>query len=114
EVASRSVTAGARAHHALVRIQNAALRGSSLTKQLVEFGRGQPSTAEPIALDATIDEMRPMLSLTLGAGVTLSLALGAEGAMVRAEPGDLRQVLLNLASNARDAMPEGGELLIAS
>jgi len=91
----------------------AADRASSLTRQLLLFSRRQ--AAEPQLLDpaVVIDDLAPMLRRLLGEHIELEVA-GAEpsAGMVRVDPGQLEQVVINLAANARDAMPDGGRLAI--
>jgi PAS domain S-box-containing protein len=89
-------------------------RATALTRQLLAYSRRRalaPALVEP---DAVLRDMERMLVLLLGGGRVLRLALGAPGAAVLADRGQLEQVLLNLAVNARDAMPNGGSLTMAS
>jgi len=93
-------------------IQEAVKSASSLTQQLLAFGRGQALALEPLDIDATVAETERMLRRVIGDDVQLRTDLGTGGARVRADRGRLQQVLVNLAVNARDAMREGGTLII--
>jgi PAS domain S-box-containing protein len=95
-------------------IRRAAERGATLTRQLLAFGRRQQMQPRPIDLHAVIADLGRLLGRVLGASVALRLGLADGPACVVADPGQLEQVLLNLAVNARDAMPEGGVLTIGT
>ena len=79
-----------------------------------EFGDTMNIDASGTILNAVMRDMEDMLRRTLGDDVRLTLELAAERLVVRADQGQLQQVLLNLAVNARDAMPDGGTLRIAT
>ncbi len=94
-------------------ISSAAQRGSTLTRQLLAFARHQRLEPEILDLADVVRGMEALLRRLLGEGTGLSLGLdGEEPRTVEADRGQLEQVLLNLASNARDAMPGGGTLRI--
>jgi len=88
----------------------AADRGASITRRLLGFARRGELRAEPVDLEALLTSLHEILSHTLGAGieVTVRLSPGLEPAL--ADRGQLETVLVNLATNARDAMPNGGRL----
>lgn len=100
------------AHPKAVSIQQAAMRAASLTRQLLAFSRQQALQPRLLDLNAVVTDMEDMLGQVLGASVEIVAALGASLDRVKADPGQLEQVLLNLALNARDAMPQGGRLTI--
>jgi signal transduction histidine kinase/ActR/RegA family two-component response regulator len=93
-------------------VNRATDRAASLIRQLLLFSRREP--AQPTVLDANrlVTHMESLLRRVLGAHVELSAALRADPATVSADNGQLEQVLLNLAVNARDAMPDGGVLTL--
>jgi signal transduction histidine kinase len=92
----------------------AADRAASLTRQLLAFSRAQKLELRTFVVAELIEEMRDLLSRTLGPGVTLDLKLSARDAVVLSDRTQLELAVLNLAINARDAMPEGGRLTIAT
>jgi two-component system, cell cycle sensor histidine kinase and response regulator CckA len=89
-------------------------RAASLTRQLLLFSRREVLKPRALDLDAALVELANMLRRVLGEDIALQLALGARGLHLYVDPGMLDQVLLNLAVNARDAMPRGGTLAIAT
>jgi signal transduction histidine kinase/FixJ family two-component response regulator len=95
-------------------VRQAAERGRDLTGQLLAFSRRQHLT--PITLDVNrlIRDFAPLMRQAVGEAVTIDLELGEEGLNTHVDPTQLETALLNLAVNARDAMPEGGRLLIAT
>ena len=95
-------------------IRRAAERGATLTRQLLAFGRGQLLQTRELDLNLLVGDLGRLLGRVLGAEVELRLDLAPEPAPVRADPGQLEQVLVNLAVNARDAMPDGGVLSIGT
>lgn len=95
-------------------IRRAAERGATLTRQLLAFGRRQQMQPRPIDLHAVVTDLGRLLDRVLGASVELRLSLADGPARVVADPGQLEQVLLNLAVNARDAMPDGGVLTLGT
>jgi PAS domain S-box-containing protein len=93
-------------------IRKAALRAAALTRQLLAFSRKQILEPRVIGLNALVDNMDKMLRPILGENVELRAAPAAGLHAVRADPNQIEQVILNLAINARDAMPRGGKLTI--
>jgi PAS domain S-box-containing protein len=96
----------------LLEIKRAATRAASLTRQLLAFSRKQMLAPKVLDVNAVVHELERMMVRVIGEDVQLVTVLGAEHAAVRADPGQLEQVVLNLAVNARDAMPRGGTLRI--
>ena len=93
-------------------IQKAGERAAGLTRQLLAFSRKQLLEPRPLDLNDVLREMRPMLARLMGEDIEVTLALNAECGAISADPHQLDQVIMNLAVNARDAMPSGGTLLI--
>ena len=105
---------GTVARDAARHIVRAALRAAGLTGQLLAFTRRQPTRTAVLVLDDEVRQLASLLRRIIGADVALVLDLHAGGARVRVDAGQLEQVILNLAVNARDAMPRGGQLTIAT
>jgi CheY-like chemotaxis protein len=93
-------------------IQRAGERAAELTRKLLAFSRKQILEPRVIDLNATVSGMERMLRRTIGEDVQLVFRPAANLGRVRADPGQVEQVLLNLAVNARDPMPKGGSLTI--
>jgi PAS domain S-box-containing protein len=92
----------------------AALRGADLTRNMLAFARRQPLQPVELAVNAVIGEITRMLARILGEDVTITLDLAPDLWPVIADRGMLEACIVNLASNARDAMPRGGTLRIAT
>ncbi len=95
-------------------IIGAGQQSAQLTRQLLAFARRQASEPKVFALDAQLAEWQPMLKRLLPENVSFTLQLGAGPAHVRVDPTQLMQVVVNLAVNARDAMPDGGALTLGT
>ena len=93
-------------------IKRAGLRAASLTRQLLAFSRQQVLESKVINLDAVVTEMETMLRRLIGEDVELTAVLEPALGQVKADQGQIEQVIMNLAVNARDAMPNGGKLII--
>jgi two-component system, NtrC family, sensor kinase len=93
-------------------IMNATARGESLTRQLLAFSRRQMLTPAVIDLRQRLPELRDMLTRSLRDDITTEVVLPEESCAVKVDPSELELALLNLAVNARDAMPNGGTLTI--
>ena len=93
-------------------ITAASKRAASLTKQLLTFSRKQVSSPLVFDLNSIVRETGRMLPRVIGEHIEIGIVLPAEQAPVLADPTQIQQVLMNLAANARDTMPEGGKLTI--
>ncbi len=99
-------------HEDLKRVRSAAKRASDLTRQLLAFSRQQAARPEVLDLNVAVENVSKMLGHLIEEHVELQLDLSEKPLTVRADPAQMEQVLMNLAVNARDAMPEGGLLTI--
>lgn len=95
-------------------IIKAAQRTAALTRQLLIFSRRKVLRPEPLDLNAGVAGIRNMLSRLIGEKIAFELRLADRPMVVKADPGHIEQVLVNLAVNARDAMPEGGKLTVST
>jgi two-component system, cell cycle sensor histidine kinase and response regulator CckA len=93
-------------------IEKAGQRAASLTRQLLAFSRQQVLTPSVLSLNSLVSDMEKMLPRLLGEDINVSLSLDPELGSVKADQGQIEQVIMNLAVNARDAMPSGGKLHI--
>jgi signal transduction histidine kinase/CheY-like chemotaxis protein len=112
EVAAAELGPDHAVRHDVGEIQRAAERAAELTRQLLAIGRRQVIEPESLPLGAVLAEMRRMLECVLGARVRVEVECPADVAPVWADRGQMERVLLNLAVNARDAMPDGGVLTL--
>jgi two-component system, cell cycle sensor histidine kinase and response regulator CckA len=96
----------------LLEVKNAGERAAALTRQLLAFGRKQVLQLVPLDLNEIARGVEKMLRRILGEDIDLVQALAPDLGVVRADPGQLEQVIMNLVINARDAMPQGGKLTI--
>ena len=99
-------------HEDLTKMRNVVLRSSNLTRQLLLFSRRQPMSLQPVNLNHQVQELQKMLGRVLGEDILVEMDLSDDLWSVNADFGNIDQVLMNLAINARDAMPYGGTLRI--
>jgi two-component system, cell cycle sensor histidine kinase and response regulator CckA len=93
-------------------IEKAGQRAASLTKQLLAFSRQQILTPTVLDLNSLVRDMEKMLQRLLGEDIVVCIGLESELGTVKADRGQVEQVIMNLAVNARDAMPSGGTLYV--
>ena len=96
----------------LQKILNAAKRGAELTRQLLTFSRKVESRKRPLDLNYEVREVQRLLERTLPRMIDIELHLAVDLEVVNADPVQMEQVLMNLAVNSKDAMPQGGRLIV--
>jgi PAS domain S-box-containing protein len=112
EVLQDQIKEGDRLRVCVDQILQAGKRAASLTRQLLAFSRQQVLEPKVLLLNGVVGDMEKMLRRLIGEDVQLTTKLDAKLGKVRADQGQIEQVIMNLAVNARDAMPEGGDLSI--
>src|SRR5208337_5008079 len=98
----------------LEHVVDASERAANLTRQLLAFSRKQVLQPQPLVLNDVIANLTKMLKRIIGENIDLQCDYTAPLPYVQADPGMTEQVILNLVVNARDAMPEGGQLRIVT
>ncbi len=99
-------------HPELLQIEKAGNKGATLTRQLLAYSRRQVLEPKVLNLNKVVEGIEPFLRRLIGAEIELSIRLDQNPGRVKADPGQIEQVLMNLAINARDAMPSGGKLTV--
>jgi two-component system cell cycle sensor histidine kinase/response regulator CckA len=112
EILLASGAAGSPLESHVGEIREAANRGAALTRQLLTFARKQVVQPRAVSLDRLTGALETLLKRTLGEGIVLRRSSDADLWPVKVDPGQMEQVLVNMAINARDAMPRGGSLVI--
>ncbi len=97
----------------LVGAETAVKRAADLTRQLLGFAHRQPTRPQTLDLGQTLEHLRPLLERILGGQISVALSAPDTPLWVSIDPAQLEQVVVNLATNARDAMPNGGRLQLA-
>jgi signal transduction histidine kinase len=103
-----------KAKHFLTAARESADRGAALTKRLLAFARRQELRPEPVDVQRLADSMAEMLQRSLGPTIQIEMDFDRDLALISVDPNQLELAILNLALNARDAMPDGGRLRIAA
>jgi CheY-like chemotaxis protein len=101
-----------RLQRAMRHAMNGAQRAAALTQRLLAFSRRQPLDPKPIDINVLVNGLSDMVHRTLGETIAVETVLGAGLWRVEVDPNELEAAILNLAVNARDAMPEGGRLTL--
>ena len=114
EMLAAAIPAGDLRRSDVEEIRKASERGASLTRQLLAFSRKQAILPTILDLNALAKNMGQMLSRIMPDSVKLEFDLDPALATVKCDPGTIEQVILNLAVNARDAMPKGGRIVVAT
>ncbi|GAB1344168.1 ATP-binding protein [Gemmatimonas sp.] len=112
ELLLAELTPSTQAHADATEVREAVRRASDLTRQLLTFSRRQVLQRHVVEVDQVVRGVEKLLRRVIGEDIVLDTRLGAAAAMVMIDPGQLEQVLVNLAVNARDAMEGGGRLSI--
>ena len=112
DLALETLTPSAPERADMEEVRKAGLRAGELTRQLLAFSRQQVLAPQVLDLNALVAELEKLLRRLIGEDVELRTALAPDLGAVKADPGQLEQVIANLAVNARDAMPTGGRLTI--
>ena len=99
-------------HGEIAEVNKAGERAAGLTRQLLAFSRRQVLTVQVLDLNSVVADVDRMLRRVLGEDIQLGTALASDLDSVKADRGQIEQVIMNLAVNARDAMPKGGRLMI--
>jgi len=112
QVMKRNLVPGQSSYEYAGEIEKASQRAVSLTRQLLAFSRQQVLEPAILNLNTLVSDMEKMLPRLIGEDIQLNLILDPAIGQVKADPGQIEQVVMNLAVNARDAMPDGGKLTI--
>src|ERR1700730_1532390 len=112
QVMKRSLVPGNPSYEYAEEIEKASQRAVSLTRQLLAFSRQQVLEPTILNLNTLVSDMEKMLPRLIGEDIQLNLTLAPDLGQVKADPGQIEQVVMNLAVNARDAMPDGGQLAV--
>jgi len=111
-LAMEGVAAAHSLHAELTNIEQAAARATDLTRQLLAFSRKQVLIPQPLDINAIVAQLTRLLDRLLPPSIKVQLTPSAESGMIKTDRSQLEQVIVNLVSNARDAMPNGGSLVV--
>jgi len=114
ELAQLAIANGKSADSYLTEGHNAIGSASSLTRQLLAFSRKQAIVPQPVDLNQLITETSSLLRRVIGEQIALETSLRAESPVIKIDSSQIEQIIMNLAVNARDAMPHGGRLTIST
>ncbi len=114
ELAMDKITEDDPLHTDIQEIKNAADRAAMLTQQLLAFSRKQMISPRVLSINRMIEQSRKMLTRIIGEDIQCSFQLSPNVGRIKIDPGQFNQVLINLVVNARDAMPNGGRLIIST
>src|SRR6202034_3673204 len=112
QILSDGVAAGSRQADSTAQIKSAAERAAGITRQLLAFSRKQVLSPRIINLNDTVMNLDSLLRRLIGEDIEVLTAPAKDLGSVKADPGQIEQVAMNLALNSRDAMPTGGKLTI--
>ncbi|MFQ3197991.1 MAG: PAS domain S-box-containing protein [Paraglaciecola sp.] len=111
DLIGRKVEAGSKLQERIDIAQNAALRGAELTRRLLNFARQSPLSTSIVNVNVVLTNIEKMIGKSLTSKISIETILCDDLWMVELDPGDLEDAIVNLAINARDAMPNGGRLI---
>jgi PAS domain S-box-containing protein len=114
DLAMLEVKPDSQLHFYLKEIRRSSDRAAGIARQLLLFSRRQKAEPQPLDLNGVVEGLSKMLRRLLGENVKIEMALAPALGIVEADPGQIEQVITNLCLNARDAMPEGGRITIAT
>jgi signal transduction histidine kinase/CheY-like chemotaxis protein len=114
ELVEEALPAGHVAANDVAEIRRAAQSAAVLTRRLLTFGRHGEGGARPVDVNDALATLQQLLRRTIGENIRLELTLGAHPSHVRIDPVQLEQLLMNLLVNSRDAMPEGGTIVVTT
>lgn len=114
EMLQQDTTVNSSLREPLQEISRAAARATDLTRQLLTFSRRQATEPKRMAVNQLLGNIEKMLGRLIGEDVRLVFSLSPDAGAISVDPGQFEQVIMNLAVNARDAMPQGGNLTIAT
>jgi nitrogen-specific signal transduction histidine kinase/ActR/RegA family two-component response regulator len=114
EMGLQEVALGSRLEEYFQEILRSGKRAASLTQQLLAYSRKQIIQPRPLDINGAVRDMEKLLKRLIGENIRVGTELGDGLPPVAADPGQLEQLILNLVVNARDAMPDGGDLLLAT
>jgi len=114
EILEERLAAGDSMQKSVQEIKKAGTRAASLTRQLLAFSRQQVLEPKILALNAIVGDVEKMLGRLLGENIDIESELAPDLGNIKADQGQIEQVIINLAVNARDAMPHGGRLTITT
>lgn len=112
DLMKRKVEDGGKLQKQLEKAQNAALRGSSLTRRLLNFSHQAPEAGSPANVNKIIRSLEDLVGKSLTSKISLGIDLADDLWMVELNTGDFEDTLINFSLNARDAMPNGGQLFV--
>ncbi len=114
ELSLMQVTPADPIYRNLKQIHRTSLRAADVVRQLLLFSRRQPMRHEPVDMNKIVEGMKRMLERLIGEDVSIETRLSDKPVLVEGDRGNLEQVIMNLALNARDAMEEGGKIIIST
>jgi len=114
ELVLRRLSAESPVRQEIEQIKKAGERATTLTRQLLAFSRKQMLQPRVLDLNAVLSDVEHLLRRLIGENIQLTMVLGPDLKRVKADPGQMEQIIMNLAVNARDAMPQGGMLTVGT